>query len=200
MRIFVVIALVLLTLSPAAPAQGEFDPGSGPKAVRAAREAQVARVGVVARDLVEAYPEAAAALACCRMETARRLAEFHNAGGLNRVALPRDLLAAISRHRADADTVAAWAVENADSLRDVHQCRAYCHDPLPFCLKLDTVERAGAQWRGLEAQRGGERSWLSQLNLQQLTELPTLFAIVVMILLAVVAHKLWSRFRRGGAP
>lgn len=64
-----------------------YTPQSDPRAMRARREQAVTHVGSdqIARKIVEEFGEdAVAALLACSPETAKRLAQWHNNGDLNR--------------------------------------------------------------------------------------------------------------------
>jgi len=119
-----------------------------PRALRAAREDAVRRVGEVARRLVETHGEmAVAALKQCTPEGGRKLCEWANTGALDKLGRPDDVLRAVAELDA-GDDVALWLVENGESqLSDQDALAAFCDSPLDVSLGLQPLGKLAAAYR-----------------------------------------------------
>jgi hypothetical protein len=131
--------LLLLVLHPAI-ACGQYgqvwDPNQA-QAKRAWREKAVARAGPAARPLVEGFgEEAVGAIFACSPATARKLAEWNAAGGLNRMPRPVQMLTAIRFH---GDAVANFAMRHQD-LEDVRRFDVFMSDPMTYAMSLKTLD------------------------------------------------------------
>ncbi|HZZ78775.1 MAG TPA: hypothetical protein VFE62_09670 [Gemmataceae bacterium] len=122
---------------------------------RIMREQVVARVGPVARPIVESpfANEACWALSSCSWHVAIRLAEFHNSGELAKRPMPGELLRAIGMH----GDVVAWYVMQHPELCDTDCCIAFVNRPLDISLNVCPLESAAAEVRA--ARLRGQSWW-----------------------------------------
>jgi hypothetical protein len=156
-RKIMLLIVVLLVPGPSAFGQyAKYNPyapapflAPGPREKRAAREFAIARVGIVARSLVETYGESAVnALFACSVPVGQRLAEFHNAGKLAEFPRPAALLDCIGQP-GNGDDVALWAMqpEHARQLTDPAAFEAYLLAPLDHALGLRDLATSAAEVR-----------------------------------------------------
>jgi hypothetical protein len=125
---------------------GIKDSSSDPRVRRANREKAVARLGPIARDFVETYDEAVAAIFACDKAVGVKLAEFHASGGLAKLPRPRDLLRALADPR-QSDDVALWAIAHATELADPDSFTAFLASPLEYALGLKQLQAGAATVR-----------------------------------------------------
>jgi len=157
---------VLLAVPPAEvfaqfnPYWNRFDPyapGADPRIRRAWREQAVARVGPVARALVEAYgDEAVCAIFACSPQVGWMLAQFHASANLDKLPRPRGLLAVIAQPR-HGDYVALWAMQHAEELRDIDSFDAYLLNPLEYALGLKQLAAGAAEVRARRGNQGATK-------------------------------------------
>jgi hypothetical protein len=145
-------ALILLVLLPPAEAAAQYNPYAPQQNVdartrRAWREQAVAYAGAEARDLVEKHgDQAVLALLACSQPVAKKLAGWHNAGGLDKLPRPKQLLQAIGQP-AGGDDVALWAIQHQTELTDSDAEEAYCTAPLDYALGLKPLGDGAAESR-----------------------------------------------------
>lgn len=173
--------------------------GADPRIRRAWRERAVAKVGPIARDLVETHgDEAVAALFACSRPVAVKLAQFHASGNLNRLPRPADLLLAIARPGC-GDDVAVWAIGHAVELADRDAFDAYVISPLEYAMGLKPLAVGAAEMRAWRLQQIGRpmqpaAPFLSN-GWENMAPEARLCITVGALLIGVVAIVIWRRRR-----
>lgn len=167
-----------------------YTPQSDPRAMRARREQAVTHVGSdqIARKIVEEFGEdAVAALLACSPETAKRLAQWHNNGDLNRqVVKPRDLLRVIGQPGA-ADEVAVFAMQNADKFGDVDVLDAYTSAPLFYTCGIKKLSDGASEMRARRVQVDAPRGMPTSMDVQT-----QLVVIGMGLVILVVIYRWWK--------
>jgi hypothetical protein len=175
--IWIITLLALLT--PADTSFGQYGPYSppawprpDPRLQRYWRDQAVAYAGgsPQARNLVEAYGEAAtAALLFCSPRVARQLVAFCDAGGLDKLHRPKELLTVIGQP-SHGDDVCLFILTNADQLAEADACDVFLMSPLEFSLSLKSLSTEVDAVRAYrQSAQAGRQSGAGQITLDPRT-------------------------------
>jgi predicted RNase H-like nuclease len=187
-RRYAVLMLFVILPSTAAQTAHPVDPHLlDAKGKRAARERAVAKIGPSGRAFIETYGEdAVAAVFKCSAATGRKLAEFYQAGSLEKFRSPSMLLLAIAR---EGDPVAAFAMEHAKELSDPECFDVFLLDPMTYAMKIRTLA-AGVE---------GYRRYLelAQRRQEKAEHDDKVTKLVVAGVVLLVGLLIWRARRRG---